>query len=81
MLQTPHLLMTKTMTQNAKIISITKEIFVWCTLLTNAEKINNILKVFPTINRRKEFLLNPELTRKIPFIKIPLKYCSSISCT
>lgn len=80
MLQASHLLMIKKMTQNANIISVTKGVFVWCTLLTNAEEIKidkHIFKVFPTVNR--EFLLNPKLTRKIPFTKIAPKYCS-ISC-
>lgn len=35
-------------------------------------KTNTVLKIFPAINRNV-FVLNPKLTRKIPFIKIPLK--------
>lgn len=44
-----------------------------------------ISKVFKNIhissNNEEKGVLIPKLTRKIPFIKIPLKYCSSISCT
>ena len=66
-----------TRTPNAKIISITKGVFVWYTLLINTERRQiHTFKVFPAISRRKEFVLNPKLNRKMPFTKIPFKYCS-----